>query len=102
MTEYKNIAARFTHLQYVHVAILSLISSMKRCPGCKSSQAQKMQHTPDTHQRTVYPAACGGGGLGTGWIMVHEWVWRSGWADMLRVSGPEEFRGLDVVTESES
>lgn len=66
-----------------------------------------MQHTPDTHQRTVHPAAGGGeggggGGLGAGWIMVHEWVWRSGWADTLRVSGPEEFRGLDVVTESES
>lgn len=43
-----------------------------------------------------------GGGLGAGWIMVHEWVWRSGWADLLCVSGPEEFRGLDVVTESES
>lgn len=82
-------------LAYVHVAFLALISAT-----LKSSRAQKMQHTADTHQRTVDAAA--GGGVGAGWITEHEWVWRSGWVDTLSVPGPEEFRGLDVVTESES
>lgn len=60
-------------LAYVHVAFLALSSAT-----LKSSRAQKMQHTPDTHQRTVDPAAGGGGGrLDHGArVGVEEWVGR--------------------------
>lgn len=63
--------------------------------GCKSTQAQKMQHTPDTHQRTVHPAAGGGGRAGCrldhgAWVGVEEWVGRC--AQCFRARGVQRIR----------
>lgn len=88
-------AARFTHT-YVHVALIFcwFLQDAQEL-GCKSSRAQKMQHTPDTHQRTVHPAAAEGGGAGCrldhgAWVGVEEWVDR--YAPCFRARGVQRIR----------
>lgn len=81
-------------LTYVHVAFLALISATQKL-GHKSTRAQKMQNTPDTHQHTVHPAAGGGGRAGCrldhgARVGVEEWVGR--YAQCFRARGVQRIR----------